>query len=138
MSSSNYNQQQQPAGKKKNGSEHGSLFDFEKQTPKALGSVGDDDANFGSPTSSQFVKRDPKNRKKANSMKPGEVIKRGQPGTLDSHTVAHQETLEEALVDLYLSVKIRSNDEVSEQQNHHTSLNLDQATELTQSVEQKC
>ena len=52
--------------------------------------------------------------------------------------MAHQETLEEALVDLYLSVKIRSNDEVSEQQNHAISLNLDQATELALSIEQKC
>eukprot|EP00353_Schmidingerella_taraikaensis_P004595 CAMPEP_0185571040 /NCGR_PEP_ID=MMETSP0434-20130131/3112_1 /TAXON_ID=626734 ORGANISM="Favella taraikaensis, Strain Fe Narragansett Bay" /NCGR_SAMPLE_ID=MMETSP0434 /ASSEMBLY_ACC=CAM_ASM_000379 /LENGTH=59 /DNA_ID=CAMNT_0028186283 /DNA_START=165 /DNA_END=344 /DNA_ORIENTATION=- len=46
-------------------------------------------------------------------MKPGDTLKRGAVGALDSHGhVVASETVEEALVDLYLSVKIRSNDEI--------------------------
>lgn len=89
-----------------------SLFDFDNG-PKA-GSVGDEDANFASPTSSQFVARDRQGRKtkQTNSVRqPNKGLINERVAQLASQT--QQETLEEALVDLYLSVKIRSNDEVS-------------------------
>jgi len=81
--------------------------------PKAV-SVGDEDANFASPTSSQFVARDRQGRKtkQTNSVRqPAKGLINERVAQLASQT--QQETLEEALVDLYLSVKIRSNDEVS-------------------------
>ena len=88
-----------------------SLFDFDNG-PKA-GSVGDEDANFASPTSSQFVARDRQGRKtkQTNSVRQPKGLINERVAQLASQT--QQETLEEALVDLYLSVKIRSNDEVS-------------------------
>lgn len=49
--------EQVPSGKKK---KDGSLFEFNNDYKAAAGSVGDDDANFASPSSSQFVQRDKK------------------------------------------------------------------------------
>lgn len=59
------------------------------------------------------MKRDKHDRKKAASVKTSDLLKlRDRKDiTLDGNPQS-QETLEEALVDLYLSVKIRSNDEI--------------------------
>lgn len=85
-------------------------------------SIGDDDANFASPTSSQFIgKRQPQKNVKAQVKKSGALQTRHPINMsgfgLNKSNVTGQksekETIEEALVDLYLSVKIRSNEEVS-------------------------
>jgi len=81
---------------------------FDLHNDYKTGSIGDDDANFASPTSSQFIQRDKQNRKLKTSSLRASLDKQ-----VKGHVHSHQESLEEALVDLYLSVKIRSNEEVS-------------------------
>ena len=85
-----------------------------------MASVGDEDANFASPTSSQFVHRE---KKAATGTKGSSALAKKHMGKglqeritqLTSQNGKKQtDTLEEALVDLYLSVKIRSNEEVSQ------------------------
>ena len=100
-----------------------------KATSANLLIVGDDDIDENrssleqeSPSSSQFrlkIKsknpdRDangPKDRKKSSAV--GGALRESQNSMLQSAQSGPEETLDEALIDFYLSVKIRSNDEVS-------------------------
>lgn len=107
--------QKNARGDSKKGSESqpNSLFDFDYQQNHP-GSVGDDDANFASPTSSQFVRRDKKAKgSEQNQTEKNMVHKRVTDLQAASSAHNNNESLEDALVDLYLSVKIRSNEEVS-------------------------
>ena len=60
-----------------------------------------DSENDQSPTSSQFIRKENK-------------MRLGRQFESQNMSNKEQETIEDALIDLYLSVKIRSNEEVSE------------------------
>ena len=76
----------------------------------------DNHADADSPTSSQFLRKGKTSKAHHHSGKQarGGSMRLDQPitGAVHTNKTQYDETLEEALIDLYLSVKIRSNEEI--------------------------